>query len=356
MILQILPVFAASIELVPAAEFNQSQVEGSDMLSPPRTSKPVVVTANFYLQKIGGIDDEAETFSFTGLLATQWLDPRQAFDPTEAGCNEKVYQGDYQFNELSPCWYPQVVLVNESGMYDRKAVALRVKPDGQSILIEKIEAVAETELNLIPFPFDNQELVAKFEILGFDATEVRFTTSTNTLCHDQISVPQWSLAAARLEATEAPKAFAGVMSQSSQFVMRLDVSRDPLFMLRLVIAPLALIVVLSWSVFWMDRSSIGDRINVSFIGILTVVAYQIVVSDIMPRISYITWMNAFLNVSFCVLCLTVVVNLLVSEADKRGDLSKGDYIDRRCRWLFPLAYFGLLAVTVPIAYALNLLR
>ena len=55
----------------------------------------------------------------------------------------------------------------------------------------------------------------------------------------------------------------------------MDVKRQPLFMLRLVVIPLCLIVMLSWSVFWMDRSSVGDRMAVSFVGILTAVAYQI---------------------------------------------------------------------------------
>ena len=31
------------------------------------------------------------------------------------------------------------------------------------------------------------------------------------------------------------------------------------FLVRLVILPLTLMVMLSWSVFWMDRSLIGDR-------------------------------------------------------------------------------------------------
>jgi hypothetical protein len=66
------------------------------------------------------------------------------------------------------------------------------------------------------------------------------------------------------------------------------------------------IVVLSIAVFWMNRSSLGDRLSVSFIGILTSVSYQLVVSDSMPRISYVTFMDGFVNVSFLT---TVLINL-----------------------------------------------
>jgi hypothetical protein len=43
--------------------------------------------------------------------------------------NEKVYQGDYQFNEISPGWFPQMVLVNSAGSYESQGVVLRVQPD-----------------------------------------------------------------------------------------------------------------------------------------------------------------------------------------------------------------------------------
>jgi hypothetical protein len=124
----------------------------------------------------------------------------------------------------------------------------------------------------------------------------------------------------------------------------MTVERQSLFTVRLVIVPLLLIVVLSWSVFWMDQSSVGDRINVSFIGILTIVAYQFVLSEILPRISYLTWINGFLNVSYFVMCGTVAINLWVGVLDRSGRAPAGDRIDRRCRWLFPILYVGLLGV------------
>jgi cadmium resistance protein CadD (predicted permease) len=85
---------------------------------------------------------------------------------------------------------------------------------------------------------------------------------------------------------------------------------------------------------------------VSFIGILTVVAYQIVLSEILPRISYMTLMNGFLNMSFFVVCASVVVSLWVGWLDRRGQTAIGDRIDRRSRWIFPVVYLGLLLFVV----------
>jgi hypothetical protein len=112
----------------------------------------------------------------------------------------------------------------------------------------------------------------------------------------------------------------------------------------MVVFPMALLVMLSWSVFWMDRESLGERMDISFIGILTVVAYQIMVSSTIPRIPYFTLMSAFIYISFVTMCASVVINLVVGRMDRTGRRELGDRIDRRCRLAFPAAYATLLAL------------
>jgi hypothetical protein len=321
------------------------------LLGPPSDKGPCVVRAQFQLQDINSIDDEPETFEFTGVLVLSWKDPRQAFDPKVAGVAEKIYQGDYQFNEVSPAWYPQVVLANESGLYESDAVILRLQPDGTSTLISTINAVAETDFDMRRYPFDSQRLQAVFEIVGFNRSEVVLDAGPGS-ADRPIHVSQWDLRGIETAVRKRSSLSAGPSGDSSEFVVTFNVQRDPLFTLRLVGLPLALIVILSWSVFWMERSSLGDRISVSFVGILTAVAYQIVVGDLLPHVSYITVMHAFLNFSFFVMCGTVVINLIVGACDKNGKTDLGDLIDRRCRWIFPIAYLcllaaiGLVAITV----------
>lgn len=313
---------------------------------PPPGEGPVVVRTSFALRDIHDIDDERQNFEFGGVLRFVWRDQRQAFDPAEAGVAEKIYQGDYQFNEVFPGWFPQVVLVNVSGAYEKRGVVLRVSPDGTLTLLETISAVAEADLSLRRYPFDTQRLHAVFEVLGFDADEVVLEAEPvpESGSARLVSVPQWTLAGVDLATRPRPGAFAGRSGVSSSFVVSMLVRRQSLFMVRLVVFPLMLIVTLSWTVFWMDRASLGDRINVAFIGILTAVAYQFVVTELLPHISYMTWMNGFLNLSFLIMCASVVVNLLVGGLDQKGKAELGDRIEHRSRWIFPLAYFGLLAV------------
>jgi len=74
------------------------------------------------------------------------------------------------------------------------------------------------------------------------------------------------------------------------------------------------------------------------------------VSEILPHISYMTLMNGFLNFSFFIMCATVVINLVVGALDRQGREEAGDLVDRRCRWIFPLTYFGLTMLMVGAAF------
>ncbi|MDD5319562.1 MAG: hypothetical protein PHD43_02895 [Methylococcales bacterium] len=89
------------------------------LFAPPKEAGPVVIRARFELYDINEINDGAETFEFTGVLTLKWHNPRQTFDPAVAGVNEKVFQGGSQFYDLSTGWYPQVILVNGSGLYQK---------------------------------------------------------------------------------------------------------------------------------------------------------------------------------------------------------------------------------------------
>lgn len=317
------------------------------LLTPPQEVRPVVVQAYFELNDINEINNEEETFDFSGVLTLRWHDPRHAFDPVVEGLKERVFQGDYQFKELYAGWYPQVVLVNKSEMYQKSGIALRIQPDGTLTLTETLNATAKAELEMRRYPFDRQDLKAVFGVLAFNQDEVVFQIAESDAAVSlgaSARLPQWKIIRSNVSVLNRSTAQAGRHTISSTFEVSIDVQREPYYMIRLVILPLTLIVLLSFSVFWMNRSSIGDRLSVSFIGLLTSVAYQGVVTEGMPQVAYITWMHGFVLLSFFTMCMVVVVNLMVNMQDQQGKIELGDRIDRYCRWGFPIAYFVITLV------------
>jgi len=308
---------------------------------------PVVVDVGLFLVDFVDINADEQTFEFTANLSMRWQDPRLAFDPEEAGTPEKVYQGAYQFAELYPGWWPQLVLRNESGRFESQGVVLRVSPEGVVSYSEQIQAIAEIKMNLRRLPFDRQRFGLTFEVLGFDLNRVLLRADPQRTGYGETTLSQWRIDGVEaVSTTDEPVYANGEETRISAISFYFPATRSPRFLLRLIVFPIMILVALTWSVFWMDRESLGSRMDISFIGILTVVAFQIVVSDRMPRISYFTIMSAFMYVSYLTLAASVVVNLRVSALDRRGEAARGNHLDRTCRWLFPASYVAALLVSV----------
>lgn len=316
----------------------------NNAFGPPERDGPVVVDIGFLLSNINAINEEEETFDFEGVLSMHWRDARLAYDPAETGYDQLYYQGTYQFNEVFSGWWPQVYLANEAGRFDREAVMLRITPEGDVYYNEEIDAIAKSSLKLSRYPFDQQQLTVIFEVLGFDKRQVMLRPDRSTSgiwedSHHQIRVPQWHAPELSTSTVEyEPQYLDGKDKHLSALRVQIDMKRNPWYTLRLVVLPVVIFVMLSWSVFWMDRSSLGDRMDISFIGILTVVAYQIMFSAGLPKIAYITVLMSFMIISFLTMCASVVVNLRVVALDNKGRSAEGNRMDWHCRYLFPLVY------------------
>lgn len=313
------------------------------LLTPPPSEGPLPVSVGFQLLDIISINDQAETFEFSGLLSVQWKDERQAFNPATEGVEEKFYQGNFQFNELSPGWYPEVALLNVAGHLDKGEPLFRIRSDGTCTLLTPVNATAKSPLKLRHYPFDHQNLRMVFAIPGYTQDELVIRPLEMTaLDPAAIRIPQWNLRQTHSNQETVPSTAPGVEGHTSSFVFQMDIQRQGIFVLRLVVGPLLLVVILSWSVFWMDHSSVGDRMSVSFVGLLTAVAYQIVLGDILPHISYLTPVNVFVNFSFIIMCASIVVNLIVGEFNRSNRSAEADKLDRRCRKIFPVVYFSVV--------------
>jgi hypothetical protein len=317
-----------------------------ELLGPPVSAQPLALDIEFHLQDIDAIDDETETMRFAGTLLVRWQDPRQAFDTAEVGVREKFFSDPYLYTEEFPTWVPQVDLMNAYAPLETRSQLLRIAPDGTCMLVRAINGVAKIRLELRRYPFDRQQLALVFRAHGYRSTEVAFMSAARAVRWDStaLRIPQWTVDRMESASQVSGKEVLGITNGVSTFSITFDVSRDPLHMLRLVLIPLALIVILSWSVFWMDRSSLGDRMSVSFVGILTAVTYQVIIADTLPDISYITFIHGFVNLSFLLMCLTVLVNLMVGVLDQNNKAALGDRIDRTSRWTFPAVYAMLLAI------------
>lgn len=108
------------------------------------------------------------------------------------------------------------------------------------------------------------------------------------------------------------------------------------------ITPLALIVMMSWVVFWIDPKQVPNQLSVAVTTVLTLIAYHIALSGRLPDIPYLTHMDKFLFSSTVLVFMTLVEVVITSHLSSTDQLVKARRIDRTARWLFPLLFVSAL--------------
>lgn len=330
--------------------------EEAYMADIPSSDGPLEVRMGLTLSNITDVNEKDETIDIDGAIFLLWKDERLAYDPGSVGYPEnyqlgdytlvprKLYQGDFAVKETFFGWRPYLIIQNGIGDRTITTMGLGVWPDGTVQYSETFHAKVETPMDLRLFPFDSQELQVHVMALLYRSKQLILVTDDNlSVSWDhEIGIAQWknegfSFAENTLEL--APKN--GETLTKSEVIASIHIKRMPQHFLLSIILPLVILVCLSWIVFWMDEEATSDRINVSFIGILSVVAYYFVIQDSIPSISYITLIDCFMIVTFFILAASVIITLIVDKQNKSERVHVGDKIDLIARWAFPSFYISV---------------
>lgn len=328
----------------------------------PNGDGPVEVRIGFQLFDITDVDEKEETISFEGGIYLMWMDSRQAYDPVKVGLPNggwvpgdysrpprRIYQGDFEVKEVFQGWRPYITLSNGIGNRQITNMMVGIWPDGMLYYGERFFAKAETPMNLQRFPFDRQSIQLYFHPFLYQRKEVVliFSDAMAGSWQQDTGIAEWKKM--DVEIKERPLEYVmmdGNKRISSELVVTLNIGRRPGHFLFGIILPLLILVSLSWCVFWMDEESISNRVNISLVGILSVVAYYFVIQDTVPKIPYLTMMDAFIIATFIILAASVVVSIVVDKLDRAGRKETGNRIDYACRWLFPLGYLVIILLIV----------
>ena len=130
----------------------------------------------------------------------------------------------------------------------------------------------------------------------------------------------------------------------------MDISRVSSSYTGNIILPLALIVLISSALFWMDldRTHLGDRLTLAFTSLLTVVAFDFVTSSSLPKLWYATVLDRIVTLSYVFLTVMIAATVLVDWLNLRGaqGAARAATLNRLLRWGFPAAFLGALAFLV----------
>lgn len=320
-----------------------AHAQGENIFTTPPSEPTEVQLGIFLLDIESPAPITFPSFEAQMFLDMKWRDERLAFDATENGTDHKIFLEHEARLQLERIWWPDIEIENGDGVRRTENLELIIFADGTVEYEERFVASIKTDFNLRQFPFDEQDLEIDIESFAWDESSVIFIALDEKIGSDvEEAGSEWIVTHFSTDIRPEPE----VRSEFpfSEFIFTMHLKRLPGYYLWRV-APMIILIILSWTTFWMEGEPMPGRMGRSFIALLTVVAFHRIVSDMMPRISYTTFLDGMVLIAYLFTSITIVENVIVNRFRVRNDNETANRIDEISRWLVPLGFLLLSGLT-----------
>ncbi len=159
----------------------------------------------------------------------------------------------------------------------------------------------------------------------------------------QLGEEEWYIVGAQATVTETQTT---TQSLTPRYDFRFTAQRHLIFYVFRIFVPLLLIILVAWITFFMD--DFGKRVDATSANLLLFIAFNFTISNELPRLGYLTYLDTLLACTFIVSVLVVGYNVALKRLENKGKRERADKIDRYMIWLYPLVYaiaFGLVTIS-----------
>jgi hypothetical protein len=305
-------------------------------LRPGAADEPTLVKVSAFLVDILEIDDVERTITLDYYLLQSWKDPRLA----DQNFRDSASKLDLTIDEI---WSPEISRVNVKTTNVRNTL-LNVDREGTVVYRQRRIDTFTTPLDLRRFPFDEQRVKLMFLSTAYGPDQVKIEINhERSGYNDAFSISGWSFEQFQIEqASQTVRSTAGLDQELRGFDLFLTLKRNSAFYIWKVMVPLGFIVFMAWTVFWIDPAEFGGQVAISTSSVITLIAFQLSLSELLPRISYLTEIDVYaLGTSFLVF-LALGESITTAKLAKNERQATARRIDAYMRWIYPLAYLLLL--------------
>jgi cadmium resistance protein CadD (predicted permease) len=91
-------------------------------------------------------------------------------------------------------------------------------------------------------------------------------------------------------------------------------------------------------VFWIEPNDANTQVAVAITAMLTLIAYRFAVDSDVPKLPYLTKLDAFILMSTLLVFLSLIEVMVTTKFSNLNRAPLARAIDRRCRWIFPSVF------------------
>ena len=304
------------------------------LASPPTTVKrPVYV--GVYVVDISRIQEIDQAIMADFLVIARWERPDLA-DPSAPELRT------FPIGEVDS---PRLVVINSRKLRQKLEPIAEVSRTGTVLFRQRYQGTLSTPMDLKNFPMDRQLFKIEVGTLDHKARRLVPDERRSGAMHE-FTVAGW-------EVEEAPMLAADQLAPDGVNVFSTVTAvyaaeRNSVFFAWKLFIPLGLIVLMAYTVFWLDPTVLSTQIGISTSTIFTLIAYNFALSSILPQVSYLTRADLYL-----IGCMLLVFAAL-GEAVVTGVLARDEThvaLARRIDVVARIVYPLLFALIVVIAFS-----
>jgi hypothetical protein len=315
----------------PPAAANERDCDLPLFTTRPAPGDPTPVSIGIYVLDVPRIDDRDQTFTVDFALRVSWLDPRIARAGAGPTCTIP----------LEAAWNPRIRLFNQRDVRKQFKEALRVDASGRVSYEQRFTGELTSHADLSRFPFDARVLTISTLAVDHSPADVKLVASDIMGTADVMSVANWTIqpGSPRFHTFKGPGG-----REFPRFDFELEAERRPAYYVSTLLIPLILIVMMSWSVFWINPSHLGSQLGLAATSMLTLIAYRFTLGNLLPPVPYLTRMDVFIAGSTVLVFLALVEAVATGSLADRSQERLAQRIDVAARVAFPASFLVLMAL------------
>jgi hypothetical protein len=202
------------------------------------------------------------------------------------------------------------------------------------------------DLNFAEFPFDRQYLPVDFVSYASSVGDINFSGHSEKAGDDSsFGIEGWELTI--LEPKIGEYQIPGQRRPNPRLTFVIGAERDSGYFLLTMFLPMALIILMAWSVFWLPPDIIPARIGISTASIFSFVAFGFTVRSNLPEVSYMTRADIFVTGCTVLVFLALGVAIAGSRLANTERMDEALRISAVARW----AYLLLFALVIILTFA-----
>ncbi len=303
-----------------------------DVARPSAEDGPTRVEIGIYLVDLWQIDGARQNYSADFVVNARWTDARHRHEGPGV-----------RSLDLARIWQPRLQILNARALRSAGPLRLEVDPDGRVTHTERYSGELSALLDLADFPFDRQRLAIQV-VSPYTSRDVLLSVlQDRTGQTGKPSVSDWSLGTAQVRVEEQLHPASGERLQGLLFAF--EATRHYGYYLWKVYLPLLFILLMSWTVFWMNPGKLSSsQVSISVTSMLTLTAYRFSLGNEVPRVSYLTKFDLLFTAATAFVFLALVEVIWSISLESRGKEAPARMLDLCARWGFPAGFLVCIAV------------